>query len=125
MASSSFPQVLVGAVSERDVDLLLIEEFASSPEFVRWFLGRVDSGPYEDVEVVRCGSSITDSTGESDAEVHVRVGRVVVAILVEDKVHAAAQPRQAERYRERGESKQRAHLVVRLKWRGRPRRAPL
>lgn len=44
MASSSFPQVLVGAVSERDVDLLLIEEFASSPEFVRGFLAASTAG---------------------------------------------------------------------------------
>ena len=108
MASPSFPQVLVGAVSERDVDLLLIEEFASCPEFVLWLLDRVDSEPHEDVEVVRCGRSITGSTGESDAEVHVRVGRDVVAILVEDKVHAAAQPRRVERYRERGDSYVRA-----------------
>ena len=36
-------QVSIGAVSERDIDLLLVEEFASSPDFVRWFLGRVDA----------------------------------------------------------------------------------
>lgn len=95
--------MLVGAVSERDVDLLLIEELASSPEFVSWFLDRVgESGPGS-VEVISCARSATDSTGESDSEVFVRAGAAVLGILVENKIHAAAQPRQAERYRERGD----------------------
>ena len=100
--SSGSLQVSIGAVSERDVDLLLVEEFASSPEFVRWFLDRIDAAAPEPVEVMRCRRSATDSTGESDVEVFVRAGDETVAILIENKVHAAAQPRQAERYRERG-----------------------
>ena len=103
MTTSSTPKVSIGAVSERDVDFLLVEEFASSPDFVRWFLDRIDAPIHESVEVVRCRRSATDSIGESDVEVFVRVGDEIVAILVEDKVHAAAQPRQADRYRERGE----------------------
>jgi len=90
------------------VDLLLVEEFASSPSFVRWFLERIDSAALEPVEVKRCHRSATDSSGESDVEIFVRAGDETVAILIEDKVHAAAQPRQAERYRERGESHRRA-----------------
>lgn len=92
MATSSTPKVSIGAVSERDVDFLLVEEFASSPDFVQWFLDRIDAAIHESVEVVRCRRSATDSIGESDVEVFVRVGDEIVAILVEDKVHAAAQP---------------------------------
>ena len=101
-------EVSIGAVCERDVDLLLVEEFASSPDFVRWFLGRVEDALLEPIEVVRCRRSATDSTGESDVEIFVRSGDETVAVLIEDKVHAAAQPRQAERYRERGDSYVRA-----------------
>jgi hypothetical protein len=103
MNTQSTPRVSIGAVSERDVDLLLVEEFASSPDFVRWFLERIGATAREPVEVMRCRRSATDSTGESDVEVFIQTGDGVLAILVEDKVHAAAQPRQADRYRERGE----------------------
>ena len=107
MATMS-PQVSIGAVSERDVDFLLVEEFASSPDFVRWFLKRVDVAASSRIEVVRCRRSATDSIGESDVEVFIQTGGEIVAILIEDKVHAAAQPRQADRYRERGEGHVRA-----------------
>ena len=109
MASSSFPQVLVVAVS--DATWISSESRVSSSWSSSVVSGRVDSGPYEDVESSVVAVRSLTPTGEPDAEVHVRVGRDVVAILVEDKVHAAAQPRQAERYRERGESKQRADVV--------------
>ena len=108
MTTSNTPKVSVGAVSERDVDFLLVEEFASSPDFVQWFLQRIDAATREPVEVMRCRRSATDSIGESDVEVFVRANDEMVAILVEDKVHAPAQPRQAERYRERGEGHVRA-----------------
>ncbi|MDD1633544.1 MAG: PD-(D/E)XK nuclease family protein [Methylococcaceae bacterium] len=101
-------------MSERDVDFLLVEEFVSSPDFVQWFLQRIDAATREPVEVVRCRRSATDSIGESDVEVFVHVGDEIVAILIEDKVHAAAQPRQAERYRERGEGHVRAGRCQRV-----------
>ena len=101
--SSGSLEVSIGAVSERDIDLLLVEEFASSPDFVRWFFSQVDAAAGEPIEVVRCRRSATDSTGESDVEIFVRSGDAIVAVLIEDKVHAAAQPRQPERYRERGD----------------------
>jgi len=108
VTTTNAPQVSIGAVSERDVDLLLVEEFASSPDFARWFLERAGVTAQDPVEVVRCRRSATDSIGESDVEIFVRVGDVTIAILIEDKVHAAAQPRQADRYRERGEGHVRA-----------------
>jgi hypothetical protein len=40
-------------VSERDTDLLLVEEFASCPDFVRWFLKRIDAAVCEPIEDVR------------------------------------------------------------------------
>jgi len=103
MTASNTLKVSIGAVSERDVDFLLVEEFASSPDFVRWFLERIEATARAPLNVLLCRRSATDSLGESDVEVFVRVGDETIAILIENKVHAAAQPRQAERYRERGE----------------------
>ena len=65
----NLPSVSIGAVSERDVDFLLVEEFASSPSFARWFLERADVTVQDPVEVVRCRRSATDSIGESDVEI--------------------------------------------------------
>lgn len=94
----------IAGVSERDTDLLLLEEFISSEEFCRFFLAALELGvrAYEFVEAVR---SVTDSTGESDLEVHFKKGdgsRLV--LMLENKVNAGFQPRQAERYRERGQN---------------------
>jgi len=108
MTTSNTPKVSIGAVSERDVDSLLVEEFASPPDFVSWFLERIDAAFHESVEVVHCRRSATDSIGESDVEVFVRGGDEIIAILIEDKGHAAAQPGQADRYRERDEGHVRA-----------------
>jgi hypothetical protein len=108
MAESVTPNVSIGAVAERDIDLLLVGEFASSPDFVRWFLKQIGAETREPIEVLYCCRSATDSTGESDVEIFLRAGDEIVAVLLEDKVHSAAQPRQAERYRERGEGYERA-----------------
>src|SRR5690606_27780257 len=56
--------------------------------------------------VAECGDarrSVTDSTGESDLGVLLADSEgAKVRLLIENKVNAMLQPRQAERYRERG-----------------------
>lgn len=92
----------IAGVSERDTDLLLLEEFMSSPGFCAFFLGAIgmENQGYRYVEGAR---SVTDSTGESDLEIVFESSSVDRLIcLVENKINAGFQPRQAERYRERG-----------------------
>jgi hypothetical protein len=97
-----YPSVGVSGISERDVDLLLLEEFASSPRFVEWFASKVSGGAQRDLQVLSTNRSVTQSLGESDLEVFVEGDGRIECLLIENKVGAGFQPRQAERYRERG-----------------------
>jgi hypothetical protein len=84
------------------MDLFLIEEFVSSPEFFLWFCAEAGiPAPNVDEETVVRHSTSTGN-GESDIEVAIRLtdGQKAI-ILIENKVNAGLQPRQAERYRER------------------------
>ena len=88
-------------VSERDMDLLFLEEFASSPDFSRMFLSKIGKIGAEVLEVEH---SKTDSEfGESDMTVIFQCGEKKHALLIEDKIDATAMPRQCERYFKRGE----------------------
>lgn len=92
--------ISIAGICERDIDLLLLEEFHSSEEFAVWFtdhaigrhLGRV----------VSACRSVTTANGESDLEVGFEglAGRRN-RLLIENKVGASLQPRQIERYQER------------------------
>jgi hypothetical protein len=88
-------------VCERDIDFFLIEEFISSPTFLCWFMTTIGlSEPFDLVEVCR---SKTTSTGESDVELTIAKDSSMIKVLIENKIYAAFQPRQAERYKERGQ----------------------
>jgi hypothetical protein len=89
------------AVSERDVDLLLLEELHVSQRFAQWFVSRVFSADVTgDLHLAR--HSVSDATGESDLEVvFVDAGGRRLGVLLENKVTAVAQPEQGERYRQR------------------------
>ncbi|MFH1311983.1 MAG: hypothetical protein ABIJ00_02035 [Candidatus Eisenbacteria bacterium] len=89
---------------ERDIDLLLLEEFAASADFARWFARLAAELDLSDVPVLSVQRSVTTSIGESDIEVAlVRRDGAIHYLLIENKVSSGFQPRQAERYRERGE----------------------
>jgi hypothetical protein len=91
-------------IAERDIDLLLVEELTVNPEFGDWFTSRL-YGRAVFKEALGTWHSVTDSVlGESDLLFVFRNeddGRV--AVLIENKIDASAQPQQAARYRERGE----------------------
>jgi hypothetical protein len=95
-------RVKFNRVIERDVDLLLLEEFFSSPGFAEWFAKAIGLKAGMTLEQVR--HSVNTPSGESDLELWLSCGGKVIAILIEDKIGAAFQPQQAERYRKRGES---------------------
>jgi hypothetical protein len=94
----------LSTVAERDVDLLLVEELTVNREFADWFASRV-YGRAVLVEPLGTWHSLSDSAlGESDVLFLFRNeddGRV--AVLIENKIDAAAQALQPERYRQRGE----------------------
>ncbi|HWA90647.1 MAG TPA: hypothetical protein VG889_11465 [Rhizomicrobium sp.] len=88
---------------ERDIDILLAEEFAVNPSFAEQFkaLTKFASGgaAVEDVWV-----SKSNNLGESDLIVLYRASDAKrFALLIEDKVDAPLQPVQAHRYRLRAE----------------------
>ena len=88
-------------VCERDIDLLLLEEFVASENFRAWFLSQL--GINEIVSLVDAARSVTTASGESDLEFTVKGLEGNIRVLVENKVDAAFQPRQAERYAERAD----------------------
>lgn len=89
------------AIAERDIDLLLVEEFNVNVEFGRWFLSQIGEKARLPAKSFECWHSVTDGTlGESDLIVRVDAD---LAILIENKVDAPAQPDQARRYHARGE----------------------
>lgn len=87
--------------TERDVDLLLVEEFAASPDFVAWFARAAgcEAG-------VASRSSVLHSTRrmhsrrEIDITVEVETPAGPLLLLVENKLDTVEQPKQAESYRE-------------------------
>jgi len=98
------PNRYFDSVQEAYIDLLLLEEFWSSAPFRSWWLEQVAFPNPDRHEFVTAQHSVIDAEGESDLvfEVNDEAG-IRWAILIEDKVDAGAQPRQGERYRERGE----------------------
>jgi hypothetical protein len=87
------------SVTERDIDLLLMEEFHISDEFVAWFCG--DLGLYG-VSPAGAWHSLSDADGQSDLLLRVLKERRRIGILIENKVSAPEQDLQAERYHLRG-----------------------
>ena len=89
----------LATVAERDIDLLLMEEFHISDDFVAWFCGKI--GLYS-VSPAGAWHSLSDTDGESDLLLRVlREGRRI-GVLIENKVGAPEQDLQAERYHLRG-----------------------
>lgn len=89
----------LASVTERDIDLLLMEEFHASDDFVTWFCGTID---LTNVSPAGAWHSVSDTDGESDLLLRVLHAGRRVGILIENKVAAPEQDRQAERYHLRG-----------------------
>lgn len=94
----------IAGICERDIDLLLLEELVASSPFRAWFLERCAIDDPKLVRFLGADRSVTHTTGESDLEVRFEdAGGCSVVVLIENKIGAALQPLQAERYRERGD----------------------
>ena len=89
----------VESVSERDIDLLILEELNVSYEFASWFYQKI-TGNSQAPELVQACHSVKDrDLGESDL---IALYKNNSAILIENKIDAVAQPEQALRYKLRG-----------------------
>ncbi len=87
-------------VSEHDMDLLFLEEFVCSTDFVRIFTEAAGIGFSR---VLSVHSSKKDvALGESDMTVVIKSGDEKIGLLIEDKIDALAMPEQAARYTLRG-----------------------
>ena len=89
--------------TERDVDLLLVEELKCSPAFVAWFVGRVAEGTenmpaWQDSHVSHSKRRLHNRR-EIDITLHLR-SDVPTTLLIENKLDTDPQHRQAESYRE-------------------------
>jgi hypothetical protein len=91
---------------ERDIDLLLAEEFAVSPSFATWFLEQTHTFKGRQARVIEVGVSRSDTTGESDLVVvfEEQNGCGRFALHIEDKIDAPLQPEQEIRYRLRAQA---------------------
>ena len=72
-------------VSERDMDLLFMEAFATDPEFVKMFLQQTDhkEKPFEVIHAER--SKIDAGLGETDITVICEIEGIKYGLLIEDK----------------------------------------
>jgi len=89
----------LATVTERDIDLLLMEEFHISDDFVTWFCSEIG---LTGVSPAGAWHSLSDTDGESDLLLRVLKDGRRIGVLIENKVSAPEQDRQAERYHLRG-----------------------
>lgn len=91
--------VRIPDVCERDIDLLLLEEFVASADFTSWFLTQI--GGEEAALLSEAHRSVRTVNGESDVELTLQASTGTLKILIENKVDAAFQPNQPQRYADR------------------------
>jgi len=89
----------LATVAERDIDLLLLEEFHASEDFVTWFCSEIG---IHGAAPAGAWHSLSDADGESDLLLRVLKDGRRIGILIENKVSAPEQDLQAERYHLRG-----------------------
>lgn len=95
--------LILESVTERDVDLVLLEELHASPKFAAWLLDRTGVAGSAEYELITAAHSVTHSQlGESDLVALYGSNGDRLAILIENKIAAAAQPDQGARYLKRG-----------------------
>jgi hypothetical protein len=94
------------SVEERDIDLLLMEEFHVGEGFATWFAGLV--GLSKAAVFDGAWHSLNDQDGETDLLLRMRDGALRVAILIENKICAPEQYEQDIRYHMRGARSQAA-----------------
>lgn len=95
-------RAIMSSVRERDIDMMLVQFLSTSPDFRQWICTEF----LEDARIkqfLSVSRSVETGNGESDIEFGVKLGDGrQILFLLENKVDATLQDRQAERYHERG-----------------------
>ncbi|HEX3036212.1 MAG TPA: hypothetical protein VHT73_14020 [Thermodesulfobacteriota bacterium] len=97
-------RLFIERVTERDIDLLLLEEFECNMDFRNWFLKKVGLDEAVGADFAGVWHSVTEGElGESDLILYFdsKVSGKLAA-MIENKIDAPMQPDQAERYDKRG-----------------------
>ena len=90
----------VEAIRERDVDLILLEEFATDNTFCEWFINELGLPKF--TENSRVWRSITGyGLGETDILFSYKSESKRIYVLIENKLDASFQSKQFERYIQR------------------------
>ena len=84
----------LASVAERDVDLLLMEEFHVSDAFVEWFCDQLG---LNGVKPAGAWHSLSDTDGESDLLLRILAGNKRIGVLTENKIAAPEQDEQDRR----------------------------
>lgn len=97
---------------ERDIDLLLAEEFRVNPSFSNWVLGKFGVSDSLVHPAVATDVSVVEDGSEADvvATFNTRDGKFY-RLFVENKIDAVLMPDQLQRYLRRGEGEVRRGLV--------------
>jgi hypothetical protein len=100
-------ELTLSHVTERDVDLVLVEELRASSEFTALVIRRALAGTGAPVErpptETRVQHSLTrsgEASGETDVALRVKWGQESALVHIENKIDAPFQERQPERYAE-------------------------
>ena len=88
-------------VYERDMDMLIMEEFISDKAFARLFLDKINLD--DNYSIDRISHSLSNENGESDITIILQYPDNKVALLIEDKITAPTMPAQSERYFKRAD----------------------
>jgi hypothetical protein len=96
------PSLFVSDIRERDITLLLLEEFWSSDDFRQWCAKRTLPSKHALSHLVSVRCLAMEPDGESDLEVAFATVNGEIRLLIENKIDAPFQLRQVERYGERG-----------------------
>ena len=93
-------KITLDTILERDMDLLIIEEFISSRDFATLFLDATNIDRNSDIISIQ--RSLRFQMGESDIVVILKTPQGTnIGLHIEDKVNAEAQQEQYSRYEER------------------------
>ena len=92
----------VNEIVERDIDLLLLEEFVSSSEFRKFFLEKTEYPSVLQLEKAKV--SVREESRESDLIVWLKSNATKIVYLIENKINASMQHKQVEDYHKRGEN---------------------
>lgn len=89
-------------MTERDLDLMLLEELCSDTEFAIWFASQIGiAGAKFNTAEHSVSAKANAKWGETDVLAFFTTGMETTAVLIEDKIAAQFADRQAERYQER------------------------